>query len=270
MPKKPHKITNRRKLKKPMSLALNHESSSSPRHRYQPPKAVWHTSLAAILKDRPRPSLKSPKKGTLDMFSKETPAADTEFWYSGHLELLNRPCVAIVGTRDVSPSGAARARRLARELVQQGIVIVSGLAFGVDTEAHTAAIAAGGSTVAVIGTPLNKCSPSENAELQETIYADHLLISQFKAGSNVFASNFPVRNKLMAALADVTVIVEASDTSGTLHQAAECAKLGRHLGIVRAVVEDNSLNWPADFFRYDSTFVVGDSKDVLNRLGVKC
>src|SRR5207247_10097113 len=101
-----------------------------------------------------------------------------------------------------------------------GIVVVSGLARGVDTEALSAAIAAGGRVIAVIGTPIDKAYPAENKRLQEQIYSEHLLISQFPPGRRVYQSNFPERNKLMAAISDATVIIEAGETSGTLHQAA--------------------------------------------------
>lgn len=172
-------------------------------------------------------------------------------YYSGDLALVKQKCVAIVGSRKVSPDGAARARRLARELVEAGVVVVSGLAEGVDTNAHTAAIEFGGRTIAVIGTPLERAYPAANARLQETVYRDHLLITPFPAGSQVFPGNFPRRNRVMAAISDATVIVEASDTSGSLHQAAECRpdRLNRWLFIAKSVAEDPKLEWPRDFLK---------------------
>src|SRR5207245_7787617 len=142
----------------------------------------------------------------------------SKLWCVGNASLLREKCVAIVGTRAVSPDGAARSRRLACELAAAGVVIISGLAKGVDTEALTAAIDAGGSVVAVIGTPVDRAYPAENKALQERIYREHLLISQFTPGERVFPSNFPERNKLMAAVSDASVIIEAGETSGTLHQ----------------------------------------------------
>lgn len=184
----------------------------------------------------------------------------------GDVTLLKRHCVAIVGTREVSFEGAARARRLARELCAQSVVIVSGLAKGVDTEALNAAMEAGGKVTAVIGTPMNRAYPAENARLQETIYRDHLLISQFSPGEKVFPSNFPERNKLMAALSDATVIIEAGDTSGTLHQAAECVRLGRWLFIAKNVVDDPSLKWPRRFLGNPTVRVLTSSADVLGAI----
>src|SRR5258708_15751638 len=91
---------------------------------------------------------------------------------------------------------------------------------------------------AFMGRPIDKAYPAENAELQQTIYAHHLLLSPFRNGAPVFKSNFPVRNRIMAAISDATVIIEASDTSGTLHQASECVKLNRWLFIAQSVLDD--------------------------------
>src|SRR3546814_9385491 len=99
-------------------------------------------------------------------------------YYQGSWELTETPAIAIVGSREASDDGVKRAARLARELVDRGITVVSGLAKGIDTAAHGAAIERGGSTIAVIGTPLGEYYPRENAELQKFIAAEHLLISQ--------------------------------------------------------------------------------------------
>jgi DNA processing protein len=194
--------------------------------------------------------------------------SDSRLWCVGNTSLLRQRCVAIVGTRQVSPEGAARSRRLARELATAGIVIVSGLAKGVDTEALNAAIEAGGKVVAVIGTPIDKAYPAENKHLQERIYREHLLISQFAPGERVFPTNFPERNKLMAAVSDATAITEAGDTSGTLHQAAECVRLGRWLFICKNVIENPSLTWPEKFRDYPNTRTLSMTDDVLRVLGV--
>ena len=187
-------------------------------------------------------------------------------WCAGDVSLVRLPTVAIVGTRKVSPEGAARARRLARELVGAGVVVVSGLARGIDAEALTAAIEAKGKVIAVIGTPMDKAYPAENKRLQETIYRDHLLISQFESGRRVFQSNFPARNKLMAAISDATAIIEAGETSGTLHQAAECVRLRRSLFITRSVMDDPTLHWP-DRFRTESTVhALTTTTDILSVL----
>jgi len=194
----------------------------------------------------------------------ETKAREITVHYAGDIEINRLITVSIVGTREVSAAGRHRAERLARELVQQNIVIMSGLARGVDTAALNAAMTSNGRVTAVIGTPLDKAYPNENALLQEIIYRDHLLISPFAVGTKTFRSSFPQRNRVMAALSDATVIVEASDTSGTLHQAAECQRLGRWLFIMRSVAEDPILSWPASFLKGDRTEVL-ESTDQLVR-----
>jgi DNA processing protein len=174
--------------------------------------------------------------------------------------------VSIVGTREVTEDGRRRAARLARELAGHGIVVVSGLARGVDTVAHSTSIQVGGRTVAVIGTPLEKASPAENAALQAEIARDHLLISPFGPGEAVFKSNFPKRNRVMALLSDATIIIEASDTSGTLHQAAECLRQGRWLFILKSVIDNPAVSWPDRFLGDPRTVVLESSNDVIGRL----
>ncbi len=166
----------------------------------------------------------------------------------------------------MSQNGAARARRLAKELSEKSIVVFSGLAKGVDTEALKSAMHAGGRVVAVIGTPLEKAYPAENKRLQEEIYQKHLLISQFPPNQRVFPSHFPERNKLMAALSDGTAIIEAGETSGTLHQAAECVRLGRWLFIAQAVMDDPTLTWPRKFETYERCRVLRDVTDILRAI----
>jgi DNA processing protein len=190
-------------------------------------------------------------------------SADVPIFYAGDLAILNSRAVSIVGTRDVSEDGRRRASRVARELSEAGIVVVSGLAKGVDTAALSSAMKAGGQVAAVIGTPLAKAYPAENARLQEAIWQDHLLLTPFRAGADIFKSNFPKRNRVMAVLSDATVIVEASDTSGTLHQAAECQKLGRWLFIMRTVVDDQNLKWPAKFLGKPKTAILNSTADIL-------
>ncbi|HLH88070.1 MAG TPA: DNA-processing protein DprA [Xanthobacteraceae bacterium] len=230
--------------------------------RYIPPKDQASTMLSEVLRDTGR-ALDTKQS---DLLGDAKTPGDLRIYYAGELALLKRPCVAIVGTRDVSVSGKAATEWLARKLVDAGIVVVSGLAYGVDTVAHTAAIEQGGKTIAVIGTPLDKASPSENAPLQERIYREHLLISRFRQGEKTFRSSFPLRNRLMAALSDATVVMEASDTSGTLHQAAECTRLGRWLFIAKSVVDDPKLTWPHKFLKYETCVVLERASQITERI----
>lgn len=187
--------------------------------------------------------------GTLsDVESKYAP--DT-LYYAGDLDLLRRgPRVSIVGTRNPTPEGRRRARSLAARLASRNITVVSGLAAGIDAEAHTAAMEAGGRTVAVLGTPVDQFYPAENQTLQEKIAAEYLVVSQFGTGYPITPKNFPQRNRVMALLTDATVIVEAGEKSGTVHQGWEALRLGRVLFLLESVAQDKSLTWPAEMIHH--------------------
>lgn len=148
-------------------------------------------------------------------------------YYRGNLaNCLNRKRVAIVGSRRISSYGQQVTTMFARELAEQGIVIVSGLALGVDAQAHRAALAAGGVCLAVLPTPLDHIAPTTNRWLAEQIIAHGgALISQYAPGSEVHKGNFVARNELVAALSDVLLITEAAVGSGSLHTASFAAAM---------------------------------------------
>lgn len=171
-------------------------------------------------------------------------------YYQGNWDLVFSPGVAVVGTRHPSPMGVERTKKLVRMLVDENYTIYSGLASGIDTAAHKAAIEYGGATVAVIGTPLSHCYPKENKLLQENIAKNFLLISQVPVLSydrkaiKFTRLFFPERNKTMSALSKATVIVEAGETSGTLIQARAAIKQGRKVFILNNNFENPDLTWP--------------------------
>jgi DNA processing protein len=176
-------------------------------------------------------------------------------YFQGWWELVNSPrSIAIVGTRNPSPDGLSRTRKLVRSLLADDFTIVSGLAKGVDAEAHKTAIDEGGRTIAVLGTPLSQSYPRENTKLQKEIASHHLLISQvpvkrYEQQPNPTANRhfFPERNVTMSALTDATVIVEAGETSGTLVQARAALKQGRALFILDSCFNKPGLHWPHKF-----------------------
>jgi DNA processing protein len=183
-------------------------------------------------------------------------------YYQGWWDLVESRCVAVVGSRKPSEEGVARARRVVRELVKDGFTIVSGLAAGVDTAAHEMAIETGGRTVAVIGTPLSHVYPRTNAGLQHQIARDFLLISQVpvkRYENQDYRMNrlfFPERNVTMSALTEATVIVEASETSGTLIQARAALQQGRKLFILDSCFRDERLTWPHRYAKKGAIRVV--------------
>ena len=193
-------------------------------------------------------------------------------YYQGAWELTETRCIAVVGTRKPTGDGIERADRLARELVKRGFTVVSGLATGIDTAAHRAAIEAG-STIAVIGTPLGNYYPRENRALQDRIASHFLLISQVPVlryrrhrapQNNRFF--FLERNVTMSALTEATVIVEAGETSGTLTQARAALYQGRKLFILNSCFEREDLTWPARF-EAQGAIRVREPDDIWNVLG---
>jgi DNA processing protein len=184
-----------------------------------------------------------------DLERKHAPA---ELFLAGDRSLLRHPGrVCVVGTREAGPAALRRAARLSRILAQHDIVVVSGLAAGVDTAAHRAAMAAGGRTIAVIGTPLDRSYPRENAELQAEIAAHHLVVSQFASGQRVGRWCFPQRNRTMALIAGASVIVEAGESSGTLSAGWEALRLHRPLFIMKSIVTERpDLMWTREMIEY--------------------
>lgn len=193
-------------------------------------------------------------------------------YYRGGWEITETRCMAVVGSREASEDGIRRAARLARELVERGFTVVSGLAKGVDSAAHRAAIARGGRTIAVVGTPLGVGYPKENLELQEEIAREHLLISQvpvLRYGRQAPPQNrlfFPERNITMSALTEGTIIVEAGETSGTLTQARAAIHQGRKLFILDSCFQRSDITWPARY-EAEGAVRVRTPEDIWSALG---
>ena len=178
---------------------------------------------------------------------------------------LRGPRVSVIGTREPSEKGITDSKEITQILVGRDVLVVSGLAAGIDTVVHRTAIYLKGRTAAVLGTPLNHSYPIQNAGLQEEIATDHLTISQFPAGHPVTRKNFVIRNKTMALISDATIIVEAGDTSGSLHQGWETIRLGRPLFMTEAVASNQGLSWPQELIQYGA-MVLSDPNDVFDFL----
>ncbi len=141
----------------------------------------------------------------------------------GNPEVLMQPGIAMVGTRHPTPYGLGMAERLACDLAAQGLVIISGMARGVDTASHRGAISAKGNTVAVFGTGVDVIYPKENSRLSEQILAlGGALLSEFPMGTTAFPQNFPIRNRILSGMSVGVLVVEAAEYSGT-RITARCA-----------------------------------------------
>jgi DNA processing protein len=192
-------------------------------------------------------------------------------YYQGWWDLVNSQCIAIVGTREPSRAAIDATTELVRNLVKYKLTIVSGLAKGIDSAAHKAAIDSGGFTIGVIGTALSQSYPAVNKELQAAIVRDFLLISQVPVvrsshqGPSKNRVFFPERNITMSALTEATIIMEAGETSGTLTQARAALKQKRKLLIWNSCFENRSLTWPKSF-EADGAIRVSSCEDVIRAL----
>ena len=169
--------------------------------------------------------------------------APQKLYVAGDYRLLRRGCrVSVIGSRQASRAALKRARKLTKALVQKEVTVVSGLANGIDTVAHSTALDLGGRTVAVLGTPVNVTYPKSNIGLHQRIIRRDAAVSQFAQGTPVRRINFPMRNRTMALLSDATVIVAAGERSGTQHQGWEALRLGRDLLLLKSLAE-SQVNW---------------------------
>jgi DNA processing protein len=181
------------------------------------------------------------------------------------IPLPSKPRVSIVGSRKASSSGLADAEAITKTFVEKDVMTVSGLAEGIDTVVHETTIKAHGMTIAVLGTPLNKTYPKKNFGLQQEIMHNHLAISQFQIGRPTRPQNFVLRNRTMALISDATIIIEATDTSGSLHQGWEAIRLGRPLFIWKSILNNSELRWPEEMLRYGAMKLT-DAEDIFESL----
>lgn len=169
--------------------------------------------------------------------------------------------VSVVGSREASDRGLAIAADVAGGLVSRGVTVVAGLAAGIDTAAHRSALAAGGRTVAIIGTGINKTYPAQNKELHKEIASRGLLLSQFWPDAPPQKHNFLMRNATMSGYGLATVVVEAGEHSGARAQARMAVEHGRPVILTEVVVERNE--WAQDLVDRPGVHVAGSLRSLL-------
>jgi DNA processing protein len=187
---------------------------------------------------------------------------------AGALELLARPAVAVVGARACSGYGASVARMLGRELAAAGLVVVSGLARGVDAEAHRGALEAGGDTVAVLGCGIDRDYPAAHAELARRLAERGLIVSEYAPGVEPSAWRFPARNRIIAGLCAATVVVEARERSGALITADLALEEGREVLAVPGEIT-SSLSAGTNALLKLGASPLTSPTDVLNCFGLE-
>jgi DNA processing protein len=186
---------------------------------------------------------------------------------AAEVELLRRAAVGIVGARSCSPYGAQVARMLGRELAAAGLVVVSGLARGIDGEAHRGALDAGGVTVAVLGCGIDRDYPASHAELAARIRATGLAVSEYAPGVEPAPWRFPARNRIIAGLCAATVVVEARERSGALITADLALEEGREVLAVPGEITSALSGGTNSLLRLGATPLTG-SGDVLELFGL--
>lgn len=206
---------------------------------------------------------------------RETADAPAVLHVAGDLERLTAfvgggvadgpPAAALVGTRRASPDGLEAARGLGRGLARAGVTVVSGMALGIDSAAHTGALEVGGPTVAVLASGADLATPRSKAALHRRLCEDQLVVSEMPPGFRPFRWCFPARNRLIAGLAGMTVVVEGAERSGSLITADFAAALGREVGAVPGRAASPRTRGSNGLLRDGATLVL-DAEDVLDVL----
>jgi DNA processing protein len=184
----------------------------------------------------------------------------------GSVAHLSAPCVAIVGTRRATSSGERVTFEIASALARAGVAVISGMARGIDGVAHRAALAAGGGTIAVLGTGVDVAYPAAHRALHEQIAAQGLLLSEELPGDRASGGSFPKRNRIIAALANATIVVEAPHKSGALITAERALDLDRTLAAVPGPI-DVPQSAGSNVLLRDGAIVIAEIADALALVG---
>ena len=197
----------------------------------------------------------------------DLPKPPSIIWRIGQLSTLDRPVVAIVGTRQATPYGVRVCRELAGALARAGACVVSGMARGIDGIAHRAALDAGGKTAAVLGTGVDIAYPPSHRRLHASIAASGLLLSELPPGAHSHGGSFPQRNRLIAALARLTIIIEAPVKSGALYTARDANDLNRDVGVVPGPIDSPKCEGSNLLLR-DGAHAIMSAADAISLLGL--
>lgn len=184
----------------------------------------------------------------------------------GDVAALTAPCVSIVGSRAATSYGLAVARELAADLARAGVVVVSGLALGIDAAAHRGALEAGGRTVAVLACGADRVYPARHRQLAAEIVRNGAIVSEMPPGTAPLPQFFPLRNRLISALASAVVIVEARERSGSLITAVHAANQGVDVFAVPGPIHAPTSAGPNRLLK-EGAFLVSEAADILDELG---
>lgn len=183
----------------------------------------------------------------------------------GRTELLSSAAIAVVGTRRPTPYGIAASERLAGDLAKAGLTIISGMARGIDTAAHRAALDQGGNTIAVLGCGVDVLYPAENRKLYEEIGGRGLLVSEFPLGAPAYPQNFPIRNRIVSGISLGVLVVEGAQHSGSAITAKLAMDQGREVFAVPGNIT-SKMSWGPNLLLKQGAKLVQEWTDVTNEL----
>ena len=189
-----------------------------------------------------------------------------ELFAAGELLEPRAPCIAVVGTRRPTAAGIEAARGFARGFVEAGMIVVSGMAVGIDSAAHTAALEAGGPTVAVLGCGIDVDYPRRNRALRKWILSSGTVLSEYPAGTPPRRENFPARNRIIAGLVMGVVVVEGAITSGALVTARLALDANRSVYAVPGSIRNPMAAGPNELIRTSQALLVRSASDVFEDL----
>ena len=196
----------------------------------------------------------------------DLPIPPDPLYLLGQPSVLDGPCVSIVGTREPTPYGIRTARSIASAFARAGVCVVSGMARGIDAVAHRSALEHGAPTVAVLGTGIDVPYPAAHAELHRVIAEKGLVASESGRGSKAHKGAFPKRNRIIAALSPVTIVVEAGHKSGALNTASQALELGRTVAAVPGPIDSLQSEGTNQLLR-DGATLIATVDDALALVG---
>ena len=197
----------------------------------------------------------------------DTPDPPTLLYVKGKVELIDRPALAVVGSRNGTPQGVRDAEMFAESFAHAGLTVVSGLALGIDSAAHRGGLKGAASTSAVIGTGADRVYPARNHGLAQRIALEGAVVSEFPLGTPAIAANFPRRNRIIAGLTLGVLVVEAATQSGSLITARLAAEQGREVFAIPSSIH-SPLSKGCHRLIKDGAKLVESAEDVLSELGL--
>lgn len=248
-----------------LAIGLKRNQALAAAERYE--RCPW------ILTEDPSPAIAEAGAVALTPFDSSYPPILREIaqppwvlYARGRIELLQRPAIAVVGTRVPTAYGRHSASALAEELSAAGLTVVSGLARGVDSKAHEASLYGAGGTIAVLPTPIDRCYPPENESLFHKIAEHGLLVSETPIGTPLHPGQFPQRNRIIAALSVGTVVVEGAIRSGSLITAKHASEMSREIFAIPGPISSPKSEGPNELIKRGEAKLISGVSDIIVEL----